>query len=217
MFFIFSTSFLAASQANAYVEGNIISRELKREYSGITALPIARYLGLDESCNGRRLNKIILEASSSAGPGLATLIVNGIPVGVTKEISSDLKSYEFPLDPDYNYLGQHILNMEIRLSGDFYIEHIEARLADTTEAQDDPWEMYPIKIGKTDEIGSELKSTVFQIAPEDSHLSRVLFIAQKNDFFIHRVIVQLSDGHKKSIWSCRYRKGHCKAYRYRGM
>lgn len=182
---------------SACVDGNTAERTIDRNYAGITAFPVARHLGLDDSCNGRRLLKIKMWASSSAGSGMATLIVNGRPQGVTQTLDDEVRLYEFPLDLDYNVIGTHVgtSDMEIRLSGDFYIQKVEARLGSLHDDDDDDvWDNYGILLGKTENMGEDVVKTTIEIDQDANPLNKLVFIARKNPVSLHRVTVYFGDG-----------------------
>lgn len=174
----------------ACVEGSHTERILDREYSGITALPVARYLNLDDSCHGRRLFKITLWASSTRGYGMATLLVNGLPVGVSRTIGSTLEQVEFKLDPDFNFLGVHVRSIEIRLSGDFYIDRVQGTLSPVP----DPWAEYCVYLGKSVAMGPDLTTSVLRISLEANPIKSLLFIAHREKVSLHRVYVYFADG-----------------------
>ena len=174
----------------ACVDGDVAVMQLDRDYAGIASLPIASYLGLDDSCNGRHLNSIVMTASSSAGPGMATLIVNGIPVGPTQTIGAVVAPYEFKLDPIENVLGQDIQTMEIRLSGDFHIASLQANLADVPP----PWSDWGTLLGTTPLIGCNDVTTTILVPADAGPYSRVLFVARESDFYVEGVTVNFVDG-----------------------
>ena len=62
----FSALVMGAYQAAACVSGDVAERTIERDYSGIVALPVARFLGLDSSCHGRRLDRLVMTASTAA-------------------------------------------------------------------------------------------------------------------------------------------------------
>jgi hypothetical protein len=179
--------------SQACVEGNTAERQIERSYMGLTALPVAQYLGLDSTCDGRRLIKITMWASTSGGPGLATLLINGRPVGITTQITSNVSKFEFPLDIDDNVMGMGTRDMEIRMSGDFYVERLEATLSD---AHPDPWANYGFFVGLTPLVGSgELTESTIDVSEEDgADIAHLIFIARHDDFFIKRVKLFLANG-----------------------
>jgi hypothetical protein len=182
--------------AKACVEGEVASRDLQRNYAGITSLPIARYMHLDDSCNGRRLTKVTLWASSSAGPGLATLIVNGSPVGPSQAIGPELAGYEFPLDPDYNHLGSEVWSMEIRLSGTFYVDRVEGSLdVDTgNNPAPDYWTENSTFFASTPLVDSKLHKTFVDMSENPQQgFTRIVFVAREADFSLAYVRVNFAD------------------------
>ncbi|MEZ4816177.1 MAG: hypothetical protein R3A80_13405 [Bdellovibrionota bacterium] len=192
---------LAPTLSIACPEGSYTERTIDRNYSSRispVAFPVARHLGLNESCYGRRLYKIQMWASTSAGAGLATLLVNGRPVGITQKLDSEVKLYEFPLDLDYNFMGMHLnmASMEIRLAGDFYVSKVSAVLNtdEDVEVSEDPWSDYGIILGQSQDFVQELTQSTLEIKKEDNPLSMLVFVARKADISIQTIRVYWADG-----------------------
>lgn len=196
---------LGPVMGSACVDGNTVERTIDRNYSSQispVAFPVARHLGLGDSCYGRRLITIKMWASTSGGAGLATLLVNGRPVGVTQKLDSEVKLYEFPLDLDYNYMGVHLnmATMEIRLAGDFYVSKIAANLdypEGTDDVLQDPWANYGVLLGQSPNINQDLLSSVFEINQVENPFNMLVFVARNASIEVERAVVHFADGTHK--------------------
>jgi len=189
---------------SACVEGTYVERTIDRHYSSRVspvAFPVARHLGLGDSCYGRRLYKVQMWASTSAGAGLATLLVNGRPAGVTQQLDSTVKLYEFPLDLDYNYMGSNLnmASMEIRLAGDFYVRKVAAVVNDPNEdiANNDPWANYGILLSQTPIFGQELTKTTFEVRQTEEPFKMLVFVARNASVLVKSAEVYFTDGTHK--------------------
>ncbi len=190
---------------SACVDGNSVERTIDREYSSQispVAFPVARHLGLGDSCYGRRLITIKMWASSNGGAGLATLLVNGRPAGVTQQVDSELRLYEFPLDLDYIYMGVNLnmATMEIRLAGDFYVSKIAADLDyphGTPEVDQDPWANYGVLLGQSPNFNQDLLSSVFEVNQVENPFNMLVFVARNASIEVERAVVHFADGTHK--------------------
>lgn len=198
---LFFCATLGPVLGSACVEGNYVERTIDRHYSSRVspvAFPVARHLGLGDSCYGRRLYKIQMWASTSAGAGLATLLVNGRPAGVTQQLDSTVKLYEFPLDLDYNYMGSNLnmASMEIRLAGDFYVSKVAAVVNDPSEdiANEDPWANYGILLGQSPNLIQEPSKTSFVIQETEGPFNMLVFVARNASVLVKSARVYFADG-----------------------
>ena len=97
-------------------------------------LALRQLLGLGQECRGMRIQKVLLVASSRAGYGQATVLVNdrpatqpmGLPAGRTTLVSSDL-------DWRFNDIGNSIQTLRIDLRGSIYVDSVGVIL------EMDPW------------------------------------------------------------------------------
>lgn len=179
-------------------QSNNPQQVLNQDYPGITAFNAAAYLGIDDACSGRRLYNIILSASSSGGPGLATLIVNGVPVGNSQQVGPQSAVYTFQFDPVFNYVGTDINTFEIRLSGDFHIDYVSATMSDPM----DYWETQGFLVGKTALATADTTTTsTLNITSDMYPIARFLFVARQGEFNLNAVVLHFDDGTEQAYGS----------------
>ena len=93
----------------------------RRYVSTDAVIPLRQLLAIGPEYRGRRIQYVMMRASTDAGRGQARLVINGAQVGSVQIVGTDLSEYYF--DPGFDAIeGDVVQTLQIHLNGNFTVE-----------------------------------------------------------------------------------------------
>lgn len=109
--------------------GELIFQRVGQQFQGQNILPLRQILNLGPEYRGRRVEKVILRASTAFGFGQATVLVNGAPVTYSQQVGTYMGDYIFMLPPHADEFGAEIQSLQIELRGNFFVDGVGVRVS----------------------------------------------------------------------------------------
>lgn len=109
-----------------------IEESVRNYFMGQTRLDLLNDYYIRSQLLGLKIRDITIVASTEAGQGQATLLLNGQMIEAPKIVARQLSSYTFRVDPFSNVVGQSLRSIELGMQGRFYVEKVIFNIAETS-------------------------------------------------------------------------------------
>lgn len=108
---------------------DFVSRSINQRIQGFNTLRVRELLGLGEQFRGRRVEYVVLNASTDFGRGQAQLLINNGSVGIPQLVSTWTQDHFFYPERFRDTLGQDIQTLQLQLNGNFFVNSLSVKLA----------------------------------------------------------------------------------------